>query len=116
MYISAMHAYVCFWILQLKTDEVIMIGPVNACVRLSICSSKRAVHFTYQFLSFFVNKNFFSLNTIIGWDESREEMLAAIQEGEQQLNVLKRQVIIGNLYPSGASVMESMSSKKNLAT
>lgn len=39
----------------------------------------------------------------------RGEMEAAIREGQQQLNILKRQVIIGNLYPSGGSVMESLS-------
>mmetsp|Transcript_16733 Transcript_16733/g.31703 ORF Transcript_16733/g.31703 Transcript_16733/m.31703 type:complete len:90 (-) Transcript_16733:156-425(-) len=43
-----------------------------------------------------------------------EELAAAMLEGEQQLSLLKRQVIIGNLYPSGASVMDSLS-KKNVS-
>jgi len=30
-----------------------------------------------------------------------------LQEGEEQLQVLKRQRLIGNLYPSDVSVMES---------
>jgi len=38
-------------------------------------------------------------------------MAAAMREGEQQLGILKRQVIIGNLYPSGASVMDSLPQK-----
>eukprot|EP00934_Nitzschia_sp_Nitz4_P000772 Nitzschia sp. Nitz4//scaffold146_size56529//10442//10866//NITZ4_006570-RA/size56529-augustus-gene-0.2-mRNA-1//-1//CDS//3329536617//772//frame0 len=36
-----------------------------------------------------------------------EEATAAFQEGEKQLQVLQRQVIIGKLYPSARSVMES---------
>lgn len=32
--------------------------------------------------------------------------LAAYREGIEQLNVLKRQSIVGNLYPSARSVME----------
>lgn len=35
-----------------------------------------------------------------------EEATAAIRNGEEQLEVLKRQVILGQLYPSGHSVME----------
>ena len=38
----------------------------------------------------------------------REETLAnAMREGEQQLQMLKRQRIIGALYPSDVSVMEN---------
>ena len=37
----------------------------------------------------------------------REQAAAAIKEGEEQLLVLRRQVVIGNLYPSDTSVMES---------
>lgn len=33
--------------------------------------------------------------------------MAAIQGGEEQLAILRRQVIVGNLYPSDTSVMES---------
>lgn len=33
--------------------------------------------------------------------------MAAIKEGEEQLAILRRQVIVGNLYPSDTSVMES---------
>ena len=36
----------------------------------------------------------------------REELAAAMKEGEEQLKVLRRQQIIGNLYPSDTSVME----------
>ena len=33
--------------------------------------------------------------------------MAAMTEGQEQLSVLRRQAIIGNLYPSDTSVMES---------
>mmetsp|Transcript_16796 Transcript_16796/g.22990 ORF Transcript_16796/g.22990 Transcript_16796/m.22990 type:complete len:84 (-) Transcript_16796:398-649(-) len=36
-----------------------------------------------------------------------EEATAAITEGVKQLEVLKRQVVLGQLYPSEHSVMES---------
>ena len=36
----------------------------------------------------------------------RDEAIAAIKEGESQLELMKRQVVIGNLYPSVHSVME----------
>jgi hypothetical protein len=36
----------------------------------------------------------------------REEAAAAIIDGEEQLKVLKRQVVLGKLYPSSRSVME----------
>mmetsp|Transcript_23703 Transcript_23703/g.35157 ORF Transcript_23703/g.35157 Transcript_23703/m.35157 type:complete len:87 (+) Transcript_23703:98-358(+) len=35
-----------------------------------------------------------------------QELAAAVKYGEEQLAVLKRQVIIGNLYPSDTSVMD----------
>mmetsp|Transcript_3914 Transcript_3914/g.5830 ORF Transcript_3914/g.5830 Transcript_3914/m.5830 type:complete len:82 (-) Transcript_3914:433-678(-) len=37
-----------------------------------------------------------------------EELTAAMKEGEEQLQVLRRQQIIGNLYPSETSVMEKL--------
>ena len=37
----------------------------------------------------------------------REQAAAAIRDGQEQLEVLKRQVVIGKLYPSAASVMDS---------
>ena len=37
---------------------------------------------------------------------NREEAQAAIQEGQQQLEVLRRQAVLGKLYPSARSVME----------
>ena len=36
----------------------------------------------------------------------RGEAEAALLEGQEQLNVLKRQAVLGNLYPSAKSVME----------
>ena len=36
----------------------------------------------------------------------REEAAAALKEGQDQLEVLKRQVVLGKLYPSARSVME----------
>ena len=36
----------------------------------------------------------------------REEAAAAIRDGEEQLQILKRQVVLGQLYPSSRSVME----------
>lgn len=35
------------------------------------------------------------------------QAMAAMTEGQEQLSVLRRQAIIGNLYPSDTSVMES---------
>jgi hypothetical protein len=40
--------------------------------------------------------------------KSREKATAAIKEGQEQLEILKRQVILGRLYPSGKSVMEQI--------
>ena len=37
----------------------------------------------------------------------REEAKLAIQEGNDQLAMLRRQVALGQMYPSGKSVMES---------
>ena len=37
----------------------------------------------------------------------RDEAAAALKEGQAQLKVLKRQAIVGQLYPSASSVMES---------
>lgn len=36
-----------------------------------------------------------------------DDAIAAIRGGEEQLAVLRRQALIGNLYPSGSSVMDS---------
>jgi len=36
----------------------------------------------------------------------REEAAAALKYGQEQLEILKRQVILGRLYPSGQSVMD----------
>eukprot|EP00429_Kryptoperidinium_foliaceum_P120352 CAMPEP_0176301234 /NCGR_PEP_ID=MMETSP0121_2-20121125/60749_1 /TAXON_ID=160619 /ORGANISM="Kryptoperidinium foliaceum, Strain CCMP 1326" /LENGTH=86 /DNA_ID=CAMNT_0017642681 /DNA_START=37 /DNA_END=297 /DNA_ORIENTATION=+ len=38
-----------------------------------------------------------------------EEAAAAMKEAESQLQVLQRQVVLGKLYPSARSVMESPS-------
>jgi hypothetical protein len=35
-----------------------------------------------------------------------EEAVAAINDAEQQLEMLKRQVVLGQMYPSARSVME----------
>jgi len=40
------------------------------------------------------------------YKQNRQELAAAVKYGEEQLAVLKRQVIIGNLYPSDTSVMD----------
>lgn len=40
-------------------------------------------------------------------DIHRPQAMAAMTEGQEQLSVLRRQAIIGNLYPSDTSVMES---------
>jgi hypothetical protein len=37
----------------------------------------------------------------------RQESTAAIQGGIEQLQVLKRQVVLGKVYPSAGSVMDS---------
>jgi hypothetical protein len=36
----------------------------------------------------------------------REQAVMALQEGEAQLAVLRRQVVLGQMYPSGGSVMD----------
>lgn len=45
-----------------------------------------------------------------GWRLNRnligEEAVAALRKGRENLELLKRQSIIGNLYPSAKSVME----------
>ena len=38
----------------------------------------------------------------------REEAATAMSYGREQLEVLKRQAILGRLYPSGKSVMEQL--------
>lgn len=37
----------------------------------------------------------------------REEAAAALEDGQRQLHVLQRQVVLGKLYPSARSVMEN---------
>lgn len=37
----------------------------------------------------------------------REEAVAALKDGEDQLKVLQRQAVVSQLYPSARSVMES---------
>ncbi|KAL7465432.1 hypothetical protein ACHAXS_005756 [Conticribra weissflogii] len=39
-------------------------------------------------------------------DLTGNEAVVALQEGQEQLEVLKRQVVLGTLYPSSRSVME----------
>ena len=39
--------------------------------------------------------------------EFREEAAVAIHDAQEQLQVLKRQVVIGNFYPSETNVMET---------
>mmetsp|Transcript_34962 Transcript_34962/g.104293 ORF Transcript_34962/g.104293 Transcript_34962/m.104293 type:complete len:83 (-) Transcript_34962:382-630(-) len=58
----------------------------------------------YNFRSFAIRrvKTGFAANR----DLQGEEASAALAEGQQQLEVLRRQVILGQLYPSGRSVME----------
>jgi len=38
--------------------------------------------------------------------QSSEEAVAAINDGKAQLEILKRQVVLGQMYPSARSVME----------
>jgi hypothetical protein len=38
----------------------------------------------------------------------RQETTAAIQGGQEQLELLKRQVVLGKVYPSAGSVMDTM--------
>jgi hypothetical protein len=38
--------------------------------------------------------------------QGSEEAVAAINDAEQQLEMLKRQVVLGQMYPSARSVME----------
>lgn len=41
------------------------------------------------------------------YDGCRKEAEIAYLEGQEQLGVLKRQVVLGDLYPSAKSVMEA---------
>jgi hypothetical protein len=46
--------------------------------------------------------------TIVSIDlgSSREEAAVALKQGEEQLSLVKRQVVLGKMYPSARSVME----------
>lgn len=59
----------------------------------------------YNFRSFAVRrvKAGFKTNRNL---QGREEAAAALKTGEEQLAVMKRQVVIGKMYPSARSVME----------
>jgi len=58
----------------------------------------------YNFRSYAVRrvKTGFYMNRDLQGDEAA----AALTEAQEQLEVLRRQVIVGNLYPSARSVME----------
>ncbi|KAL9189013.1 hypothetical protein ACHAXT_011503 [Thalassiosira profunda] len=47
----------------------------------------------------------------VGFQHNRNltgnEAEIAFQEGKEQLDILRRQVVLGNLYPSAKSVMEA---------
>jgi len=40
--------------------------------------------------------------------QKRTEAEVAFQEGKENLEILKRQVVLGSLYPSARSVMENV--------
>ena len=61
-----------------------------------------AVHVLFHSYHFFFPLHLIS-NTLL----SREEATAAFQDGQEQLAMLRRQVALGQMYPSGKSVMES---------
>ena len=44
----------------------------------------------------------------IQYNTKRNEAELAFQEGKENLEILKRQVILGSLYPSAQSVMENV--------
>ena len=66
-------------------------------------------------LTHFVSHHFCTIVPFISNISSSEEATLAIQEGKEQLKMLQRQAIIGNLYPSSSSVMESSSWGTKLA-
>ena len=41
-------------------------------------------------------------------NKKRTEAEVAFQEGKENLEILKRQVLLGSLYPSARSVMENV--------
>jgi hypothetical protein len=41
-------------------------------------------------------------------NKKRTEAEVAFQEGKENLEILKRQVVLGSLYPSARSVMENV--------
>ena len=55
----------------------------------------------------FHSYNCFPLHLISNTLLCREEATAAFQDGQEQLAMLRRQVALGQMYPSGKSVMES---------
>jgi len=61
----------------------------------------------YNFRSYAVRRVKVGFAANANLPEGGDDAIAAIREGEQQLAVLRRQALIGNLYPSGSSVMDS---------
>jgi len=47
-----------------------------------------------------------SLFSFLALSPGREEAVAALKDGEEQLKMLQRQATISQLYPSARSVME----------
>jgi len=62
----------------------------------------------YNFRSYAMRrvKTGFQMNASL---QGEQEVIDALKDGEEQLQMLKRQRIIGNLYPSDVSVMEANS-------
>ncbi|CAB9527263.1 LYR motif-containing protein 4 [Seminavis robusta] len=78
----------------------------SAAISLFRSLAREAKHLNdYNFRSYAVRR------VKVGFQKSRElqgeEAAAAMKYGQEQLKILKRQVILGDLYPSGRSVMES---------
>ena len=53
-----------------------------------------------------IQTNIYILN--VNFNKKRTEAEVAFQEGKENLEILKRQVVLGSLYPSARSVMENV--------
>ena len=55
----------------------------------------------------YTNQHLYLMN-IYELQQKRTEAEVAFQEGKENLEILKRQVVLGSLYPSARSVMENV--------
>eukprot|EP00429_Kryptoperidinium_foliaceum_P011293 CAMPEP_0176004908 /NCGR_PEP_ID=MMETSP0120_2-20121206/1935_1 /TAXON_ID=160619 /ORGANISM="Kryptoperidinium foliaceum, Strain CCMP 1326" /LENGTH=86 /DNA_ID=CAMNT_0017337603 /DNA_START=128 /DNA_END=388 /DNA_ORIENTATION=- len=74
----------------------------KAMYRMMLRQANQMTDYNFRMYSIRRVKAGFRTNQKLQGDEAK----AALEEGERQLQVLQRQVILGKLYPSARSVME----------